>query len=76
MDKDYEVIREIGTVGERGKATLLLRYMRWQSKAEPCYDLRPWYHDPDMDGKERPLKGLCLSKDEAKKLGRLLVNVE
>ncbi len=68
--KNYEVIEDFGSLGERaGGWEVKLRLVKWGDHAEK-YDIRPWRIDED--GNETAGKGLTLSGDELEKLGKII----
>ena len=66
----YEVIDEIGVLGENAKGwTKELNLISW-NEAAPKYDIREWSPDGTRMG-----KGVTLTKEEAKALKRILSTI-
>jgi len=66
----YEVIDEIGVLGENAKGwTKELNLISW-NEAAPKYDIREWSPDGSRMG-----KGVTLTKEEAKALKRILSTI-
>lgn len=66
----YEIIDEIGVLGENAKGwTKELNLISW-NEAAPKYDIREWSPDGSRMG-----KGVTLTKEEAKALKRILSTI-
>ena len=66
----YEIVNEIGVLGENAKGwTKELNLISW-NEAAPKYDIREWSPDGSRMG-----KGVTLTKEEAKALKRILSTI-
>ena len=66
----YELVDEIGVLGENAKGwTKELNLISW-NEAAPKYDIREWSPDGSRMG-----KGVTLTKEEAKALKRILSTI-
>lgn len=77
MTKDdikYEVIKELGTIAElKNGYAIKLRLLSWND-GEPKYDIRTWATDDN--GNEKCYKGIGLTKDQLKELGKLIGKIK
>ena len=66
---EFEIKRSIGVLADNGTSVRKeLNLISWNG-AEPTLDLRSWGRE---NGAIKPLKGMTLSVEEAKKLSELL----
>lgn len=70
-EKPFTIIREIGEIKQGAVQTMRLDQVQWNTKKEPCYDLRWWSIE---DGERKAFRGgIQLTKDEARKLRDMLM---
>lgn len=62
MKYAYDIIDDLGPVGEQGKR---LKIVKWGNN-QPKYDVRSWRKNED--GELLPGKGVTLTKEEAREL--------
>lgn len=64
---DFEIVKDIETIGTKGKA---LKLVRW-GDSEARYDLRMWRQE---GGELKPGKGITLTETEARELQAALTD--
>lgn len=66
----YEVKEKLGVISQDGTTTKELRLVSWNDR-DAKYDIRGWYIDDKEQ--EKCGKGIALSEDELKKLGKVII---
>ena len=67
MSFEFKIIKELGSLSERGEYTIEVNLISWNGDA-PKLDIRKWR----PSGK--PGKGIALSDEEKEKLKEILLN--
>ena len=67
-DFSYNIIRNIATISQRGTWALELNLISWAGRPA-TFDLRKWNEDHT-----KMSKGISLTRDEVKALGKFLVD--
>ena len=67
-DFSYNIIRNIATISQRGSWALELNLISWAGRPA-TFDLRKWNEDHT-----KMSKGISLTRDEVKALGKFLVD--
>jgi hypothetical protein len=68
----YEIIKKVGTIGEKNSYSKEVNYIKFNSK-EPVLDIRNWYNNGE---EKQMLKGISLTNSEALELRNLLNTLE
>lgn len=66
MTYEYDVISDLGRIGEQGKS---LKIIKWGT-GQPKFDFRTWRKDED--GNLLPGKGITFTKEEGRELAQML----
>lgn len=67
-DFSYKIIRNITTISQRGNWALELNLVSWDGRPA-TFDLRKW-----NDDHTKMSKGISLTRDEVKALGKFLID--
>lgn len=67
-DFSYKIIRNITTISQRGNWALELNLISWDGRPA-TFDLRKW-----NDDHTKMSKGISLTRDEVKALGKFLID--
>lgn len=67
-DFSYKLVSHIATISQRGSWALELNLVSWAGRT-PTFDLRKWNEDHS-----KMSKGISLTRDEVKALGKFLID--